>query len=599
MTGFLRPGRLVATTAAILCAAAGLSAPASAQPPASAPVLAAPGVARSATAPANTRVTFTFGMPRAEQAAIHNWELVSDPTSPSYRHFLTREDIRTAFGAQPANVAELSRQAVRFGLRVELDPTGVFAQVTGTARNWRRWVGTPVIRQQLPASTVGGGGTSVAYTLRNPRLPRALRSLVTEFYPVDLVAAYPSAQFSGIGPGALVTPTADEYPNHNLGTPASCVPALLSRFVYSTNQLNTAYGVDQLPVAPNTTPRVAILSQGDGFSPAGLAEAARCFGQNGVAVTVTSVAGLSGPLPVGLEGELDIQTVQSVLPPESTVDIVASTIFDPREYLPWATAFALPNLPDAVTTSYSICEADLDSPSASLANSVLLRLAVAGVSTFAAAGDSGSSGCWRHADQSGPRALAVQFPSSSPYVTAVGGSRLTLDAANRRTAEVVWNDSELQAPPLTPMTIAGGGGASRIFDQPWFQRTASTGSVMRAVPDLAVHSSFVPGWPTVATTSLTPVAGTSAASPYVAAVFARMTSLERAAGKPRLGNVSGLLYHQATTQPGAFFDIVSGNNDLFRRGCCTAGPGYDRASGLGAPNFASIYAGLPATGGTE
>jgi hypothetical protein len=31
-----------------------------------------------------------------------------------------------------------------------------------------------------------------------------------------------------------------------------------------------------------------------------------------------------------------------------------------------------------------------------------------------------------------------------------------------------------------------------------------------------------------------------------------------------------------------FDDVVLGHNDLFGLGCCTAGPGYDAASGLGS-----------------
>ena len=50
------------------------------------------------------------------------------------------------------------------------------------------------------------------------------------------------------------------------------------------------------------------------------------------------------------------------------------------------------------------------------------------------------------------------------------------------------------------------------------------------------------------------------------------------------------------TQPGAFFDIVQGNNDLASVGCCAAGPGYDTASGLGVPNWAVLPGTLPAPG---
>ena len=70
---------------------------------------------------------------------------------------------------------------------------------------------------------------------------------------------------------------------------------------------------------------------------------------------------------------------------------------------------------------------------------------------------------------------------------------------------------------------------------------------------------------------------------------------ERAAGRPPLGLANGWFYSVAT-RPGAFFDIVQGDNDLNSVGCCTAGPGYDTASGLGVPNWTVLTATLPPPG---
>ena len=73
-------------------------------------------------------------------------------------------------------------------------------------------------------------------------------------------------------------------------------------------------------------------------------------------------------------------------------------------------------------------------------------------------------------------------------------------------------------------------------------------------------------------------------------VVAELGVGERAAGRPALGPVNGLLY----AQPGTLFDIVSGNNGYARRvPALQAKPGYDQASGLGVPRFDALAAALP------
>jgi hypothetical protein len=53
---------------------------------------------------------------------------------------------------------------------------------------------------------------------------------------------------------------------------------------------------------------------------------------------------------------------------------------------------------------------------------------------------------------------------------------------------------------------------------------------------------------------------------------------------PRPGFVPPLLYSLAHHTPTAFLDITSGNNSVFSGvSCCSAGGGYDMASGLGSP----------------
>ena len=81
----------------------------------------------------------------------------------------------------------------------------------------------------------------------------------------------------------------------------------------------------------------------------------------------------------------------------------------------------------------------------------------------------------------------------------------------------------------------------------------------------------------------------------VASGFAVLSARERAAGRPPLGSVNGLLYWLQANAPGSFFDIVSGTNQYDQRvRGLSATPGYDMASGVGVPRFDRVGAVLPA-----
>jgi hypothetical protein len=55
-------------------------------------------------------------------------------------------------------------------------------------------------------------------------------------------------------------------------------------------------------------------------------------------------------------------------------------------------------------------------------------------------------------------------------------------------------------------------------------------------------------------------------------------------GLPNPGFVPPLLYSIAQRSAGSFLDIATGSNAIFGGvSCCTAGPGFDLASGLGSP----------------
>ena len=139
-----------------------------------------------------------------------------------------------------------------------------------------------------------------------------------------------------------------------------------------------------------------------------------------------------------------------------------------------------------------------------------LRLGLAGVGTYAASGDSGST-C------DGLPYAGVAWPAPSPYVTAVGGTRVTLNRANQRTNEVVWNDTL-----WTPASMGGGASGGRFSiasPRPPYQDGLGLPG-QRATPDVSPSASNFPGWPVELGSTWTIDGGTSGSAPLVTAAMA-------------------------------------------------------------------------------
>jgi kumamolisin len=177
-------------------------------------------------------------------------------------------------------------------------------------------------------------------------------------------------------------------------------------------------------------------------------------------------------------------------------------------------------------------------------------------------------------------------------VLAVGGTNLTLTTANAIESSGVWNDTKYPHP--YEQTAAGGGGVSTFEDRPWWQPATSSQKTYRMVPDVAAFADPSPGYAIICSKevqgwslpgqTITFVGGTSAATPLVAGMIALWDQQAKQSGLPRPGFVPPLLYAIAHQTPTAFRDITTGNNSVFSGvSCCSAGGGYDMASGLGSP----------------
>jgi subtilase family serine protease len=227
----------------------------------------------------------------------------------------------------------------------------------------------------------------------------------------------------------------------------------------------------------------------------------------------------------------------------------------------------------------------------SQADAILDHLAASGVTVTVSAGDQGSMGpgpltpCADEMPLFGlPGYASVNWPASSPSVTGVGGT-LWL-GASRETGEQVWNE-----PAGGPFnwgcgSAAGGGGTSSMYLRPAWQTpaTQAIAGTKRLVPDVSMLAG-APSYVGVDDGQMTMFEGTSAAAPLLASGVLRLNAELMAAGGSALGALNPTLYGTLAAAPGAITDLQIGNNDLFGVDCCTAGVGFDMASGLGSPNL--------------
>jgi subtilase family serine protease len=270
---------------------------------------------------------------------------------------------------------------------------------------------------------------------------------------------------------------------------------------------------------------------------------------------------------------------------------------------------------------------------------VFEQAAAQGQTVIAATGDSGSTDCYgvsglTTAQQQG---LSVDFPASSQYVTAMGGTEFSatnvasgssywaaangsdaISSAQSYIPEQVWNDDS------SSIGISAGGGGASILNttRPSWQAGVPgiPSGTTRVLPDISLDASpnnagylycssdydgtgitgsCSNGFRDSSNSNLTVAGGTS----FTVPIFAGMVAMiNQATGSTGQGVVNPTLYALASnpaTYASAFHDITTGNN------ACTAGTaycstaaantslyaattGYDEATGLGSLDFNNL-----------
>lgn len=222
------------------------------------------------------------------------------------------------------------------------------------------------------------------------------------------------------------------------------------------------------------------------------------------------------------------------------------------------------NKPSVISISWGAAEVNWTTQALDNFNEAFKIAAALGVSICVAAGDSGS----RDGETDGK--VHVDFPSSSPYALACGGTNLQVNK-NEISSETVWNDSA---------DSATGGGVSSHFALADYQSKANvpleidTKFKGRGLPDVAANADPNTGYNVLVDGQQFVIGGTSAVAPLMAGLIALFNEKYK---KP-----VGFIQPQIYANPGLCRDITKGNNKTTKtKTGYVAGPGWDACTGWG------------------
>lgn len=644
----------------------------------------------SPAAPPDAEVTFLAELPHRTLALSKAAQAVSTPGDSRFRAYLSLRQAAERFGATDAQIARVRSAARTLGLRAEIDPTRLVVRLTGTVSAWEKAMGQPMTYvPSQPGDPYNSFGFPVQLesmpTVGDPRLwdlyflqqgngslpaPAPLAKVVTRF-----VAAYlqyvpaddvPPSQATSVAAADQLSERALYFPGSDSQVPPtnpaaalmqSCLnqpnapfrplsllgqPNTPSQYV-GHEQVFGAYGLNglQRTAGKAASGRVAIISEGGGFSDQDLADASECFGFTKPDVRITTGTGVSSPfVNINDETTLDVQTVSSTLANAEAIHLVQVAPAPGGAALVDAYSRLLSLTPKvhAATLSYGYCE-----PLAAgkglfpTVESLFQMSALVGTTIAISAGDGGSSVCQEQFGEelnellelleAVPQALAeaqgnpteiaeiqafaagveqfiqiltpavafarptIAYPASSPYAVSIGGTQIVMNPDGTRAGEVVWNSQPYLQGQVG--NAVGTGGPSASFDAPWYQSPRTRNDV-RMVPDISAMAGPTPAIPLIFQGQIVGSGGTSQSSPMMAAAFALLSSKEVQQGRAPIGFANPWLYEVVKRHPNTVYDVTIGENQFAIPyslngtnipACCQADLGYDMASGLGVPDW--------------
>ena len=523
---------------------------------------------------ATNELWLAIGLPLRDQAALENFVAqVSDPASPNFRHFLTREELTARFGPTEQDydaVKNFARSnglaiAVTHGNRLLLDVTGPVAAVE----------------------------KAFHITLRTYRHPTEARDFFAPDTEPMVDAALPVVDIEGLSDFSL--PHSKWKKNNGVHTSSKRGTAPDGSGDIFGNDFRNAY-------VPGTTLTGAGQSVGlmefsafytnDIFNYANLAG----DGRTNIIIEPVLIDNYSGN-PSGSEGEveLDIEMAMAMAPGlDKIVCFEAGGVGKHNDVLNTMLAYS-----NILNLS---CSWGWDGPS-NTTDAIFMSMDAVGQTFFNASGDWGAftTGSNSVNGVDNPNSDTANAPSSNPYITQVGGTTLTMNGAGATWAsEVVWNwGVDSSGDYFGSSSGASSGGISSYYTIPSWQTNVSNlsgrgGSAsFRNIPDVAacannIYEIYDNG---KNTNDYDGNAGTSAAAPLWAGFMALVNQQLATNGQPSAGFINPALYAIAarTNYTSYFHDVTSGSNTwVSSPNLFYATNGYDLCTGLGTMNGTNL-----------
>lgn len=479
---------------------------------------------------------------------------------------LTRQQLQAEYGADPADIEKVKTVLTGLGLKIiQEDLAACTVRVGGMSEDLENVFQLKLFHYACSSGNYRGRKGDV-------HIPAQLEGIVTGVFGLDnrkMIKRRPLRR--------------------RITSLEMAQQAAASRAWFYPGELATIY---DFPAGNGQGQTVGLIEFGGGYFESDLATFCQNAGVSQPSVRTVSVNNTPTNQKDGAEGEvmLDVEVIAGVCPAASIVvyfssfdesgwvNVIDTAVHDqqnPLSVLSISWGYA-EDAPGAWTS------AALDS-----VNDTLKAAALLGVTICVASGDDGSD------DQVGDGHAHVDFPSSSPYVLAVGGT--TLKKSNSGTVtETAWKDGDGLRQDNGG---SGGGGVSTHFPRPDWQnvsiKSVNPGAINgRVVPDVSADASANTGYWTVVDGQGGVSGGTSAAAPLWASLIARINA---SLGKP-VGYLSPSLYQNDASGKAlgasACRDITIGDNNTASIGGYKAGPGFDAVTGWGVPIGTALLSGL-------
>jgi len=460
----------------------------------------------------------------------------------SERH-LTHEEYDQQFGADSTDIQAVKQFANQHGLAVVDEHAGRrHVVLSGTVAQFNDAFGVELEQFEHPGGSYRGRTGAI-------HLPDELNGVVTAVLGLD---NRPQAR-----PHFRTLPTHRNVEWH---------AAAAASTSFTPTQLAALYN---FPTGTGQGECIAIIELGGGYRTTDLQRYFTGLNVSQPRVFATSVDhGKNHPTGSGNgpDGEvmLDIEVAGAIAPDAKIVvyfapntdagflDAIAAAIHDTT------------NKPSVISISWGGPESNWTAQAMTAFDQAFQAAAAMGITVCVASGDNGSD------DGVGDGADHVDFPASSPFSLACGGTNLQASGTSI-TQEKVWNEG--------PGNGATGGGVSGFFALPPYQEGlqlrktsgATQALAMRGVPDVCGDADPATGYDVRVDGQNIVIGGTSAVAPLWAGLIARIN----AAKARRAGFINPHLYVNAS----ALHDIAQGNNGSF-----AAATGWDACTGLGSPN---------------